>query len=316
MRKNILAMVLLLFGGFSLAAQSRTGTSIYVLPVTGIGSSPEDNSIFYEQLVSELINHNFTPAKAQKGADFSFVGTLAPTDGKEHSFRLGLLDNKTGKTTVEGELLYGTTEDINTQFPVLISNLLYTIPENTGVNDEWRNKWLYVGASAIWSPRIYKGIGTDTQTNLFSFGGGISAELQVFNFLSVGTGLEFAQDMVKISDKEEKASLLEIPVLMKLVLKPGTWFMIEPYAGVQFNIPFESDTYKPSGVSMLAGLQYSVKAGPGAFFVDARFGMDLSDSTIKVQTASNSKGEEKSFNRTTIHLGVGYKIGAIQRKTK
>jgi len=313
MRKNILAMVLLFCGGLSLSAQSRTGTSVYVLPVTGIGSNVEDNSIFYEQLVSELVNHNFIPAKTQKGADFSFVGTLAPTDGKEFSFRLELLDNKTGKTTVEGELLYETPEDINTQFPVLVSSLLYTIPENTGINDEWRNKWLYVGASFIWSPRIYKG--TDSQTNLLSFGGGISAELHVSNFMSMEAGLEFAQDMYKkpnTKDEYTNYNLLEIPLLLKFVFKPGTWFMIEPYAGVQFNIPFDSNTYKPSGISLLGGLQYGVKAGPGAFFVDARFGIDLSDSTI--QATSNSK--ELSFKRTTIHLGVGYKIGGIQRKTK
>jgi len=307
-------MVLLFCGGLSLSAQSRTSASIYVSPVTGTGSKPEDNTLFYNQLVIELTDQNYVMVMAQDGADFSLVGTLVQTDEGEFSFHLELQDNKIGETTVEGELLYETVDDINSQFPVLVSTLLYTIPDDpipkagTGINDEWRNKWLYVGASAIWSPRIYTG--TETSTNLLSIGGGISAEFHVLNFLSLEAGLEFAQDMVKINDKDEMCSLLEIPLLIKGVFKPGKWFMLEPYAGVQLNIPFESTTKAPA--TFLAGLQYGVKAGPGTFFVNARFGMDIGD--FNVEATSDHDGF--SFKRTTIHVGVGYKFGLINRKTK
>jgi len=104
--------------------------------------------------------------------------------------------------------------------------------------------------------------------------------------------------------------LLEIPLLLKGVIKPSSWFMIEPYVGVQLNIPFDSNTYKPSGVSVLGGLQYGVKAGPGALFVDARFAWDIGDSRVEATPGR----DPLTFQRISIHLGLGYKFGILQKK--
>ena len=314
MRKNILILVLLFCGGFSLTAQAHTGVSIYVPLVNGIGSKPGDNSLLYNQLVSEVKDLGFNAERVQSKADYSLIGTLAPySDDGHFSFHLELLDNKTGETTVEGELVYETVDDINSLFPDLVSTLVYTIPEDdgkpevtgkpkdTGTNDDFLNRWLYIGASAFWTPSLYTG---DSKDNIASFGAGFSAELHVLNFLSLEAGLELVEESVA----NTKYHLLEIPLLLKFVVKPNaTRFMIEPYAGLQLNIIPYTSTIKPSWGTFLAGLQYGIKTGPGLFFVDARLGIDLEKSEVK-------DPNPLSFQRTTFHLGFGYKFGIFQKE--
>ena len=57
-----------------------------------------------------------------------------------------------------------------------------------------------------------------------SFGFGLAAEIQFLNFLAFETGAELAQDWVIIfpdDEAEYRGHMLEIPALLKLVLKPA-----------------------------------------------------------------------------------------------
>jgi hypothetical protein len=311
MRKNIFILALLFCCGFSLAAQSHSGASIYVSPVTGNGSKPEDNSLFYRQLTSELTGQDFKMANTQNGADFSLIGTLAPYGGGQYVFHLGLQDNKTAEVTVEGELLYGTADDINHLFPVLVSSLLYTIPEAAPVkNDEWRNKWLYFGAAAIWTPRFY--LGGVNRYFLQSILGGFSVEFHFLNFMSFETGAELAVDRVNLSDTDfYQNPILEVPLLFKYVIMQGSLFMFEPYAGAQINIPFLDKPYttRPPLFSGVAGFQSGVKAGPGAVFFDMRLAIDFGKLILK-----SSVPDLPAYQRLIFHFGLGYKYGILQRK--
>jgi len=312
--KRIIVWILLLCAAFSLYAQSNNA-AVYVPPVTGTGSKPEDNEFIYKELVSEVTYQHFTLAKTQKDAEFSLVGTLstqpdtAPSGLTQYVLHLELKDNKTNKTRSDGDLVYENPEDIKDMLPSLLYTLLYTIPVSSG-KDNWRNKWLFVGAGAFWTPRIYTA--ESSSTHFASFGGGIFAEYHFLNFLSVAAGFEIASDMIKITAKAEKIYnnvLLEIPVLIKGVFKPGDYFMIEPYAGVHFNIPFDKTTAPPV-FSWLAGFQYGVKAGPGMVFIDPRFSMDIGESLMDADAGV----KDLSFQRYIIHIGIGYKMGFITKR--
>jgi len=311
MRNNILVLALLLCGGFSLAAQSRPDASIYVTPVTGTGSKAEDNSVFYKQLVLELTGQKFNLAKAQDGAGYSLIGSLGNYTGCEGQFvfHLELRENQTGELKAEGDLLYEAPGDVNQQFPVLVTTLLYTIPIDPAVNDEWRNKWLYFGLAVTWTPHFY--IGDGGSLYLGDPHGGFSAECHFLNFLSFETGIELAVDWLNISGKDYRNPMLEIPLLAKFVIKPGSYFMIEPYAGAYINIPF-SDTTKPPLFSWLAGVQSAVKVGPGAIFLDGRFAMDIGKSTVKTAPGV----VVPPYQRYIINIGLGYKYGLFQRNKK
>jgi len=312
--KRFIVLLILLCSSFPLCAQVKYA-AIYVPPVSGSGGKPENNDLFYKQLVAEVTYQHFKVAKTLNDADYTLAVTLSAHSGNkasdvtQYNLHIELKDNKTGKKLAEGDLEYGIAEEIKDLFPSLVYTILNTIPEEAGKYN-WRNKWLYAGAGAIWTPRIYAS--ESVSTHLASFGGGVFAEFHFLNFLSVEAGVEFASDMIKILAKAEENYpnyLLEIPVLLKYVIKLGDYFILEPYAGAQFNIPLDKTT-KPPLFSLLAGFQYGVKAGPGIFYIDPRFSMDIGESVM--ETVPSFK--DLSFQRYIIHLGIGYKYGFFTKR--
>jgi hypothetical protein len=308
--KKFIICILLLYSSFSLYAQTNSA-AVYVPPVTGTGSRPSDNEFIYNQLLSEVEYQHFILAKAKKDAEFSLAGTISlhPINDGQYVLHLALIDNKTNKSLSDGELVYESPEEIKALFPSLVYTLLYTIPQGSG-KDNWRNKWLFAGAKFFWTPRIYTS--ESASAHLVNFGGGIFTEYHFLNFLSVETGFEIASDLTKVYAKigEDYSSvLLEIPVLIKFVIKPGEHFLLEPYAGVHFNIPFEK-TIMPPAVSWLVGFQYGVKAGPGVVYIDPRFSMDIGESAM----GPDSAFKDLPFQRYIIHLGVGYKLGFFTKR--
>jgi hypothetical protein len=311
--KICIALILLLFSSLPslpLFAQSGKHTfSVYVAPVSGDGGKPEDNYSFYRQVVSELEYQHYILAKTEKNAEFSLVGTLSPhayntirTTGKQYIFRLELQDNKTGDTMMDGELVYETVDDVKYTLPSMVSMLVLTIPEDTG-RDNWRDKWLYLGAAAFWTPRVYAA--ENTSTYFANIGGGVYAEFHFLNFMSFEAGMEFASDLINISASTVaiyRSYLFEVPLMLKIALKPGGSFMLEPYGGVQFNVPLNKTAIPPL-LSWLAGFQYGVKAGPGVMFVDPRFSMDIGKSKMGPGITG------PLFQRYVLHLGIGYKYG-------
>jgi len=308
--KKYFVLILLLCAVFSLYAQSNTA-AVFVPPVTGTGSKPGDNEYFYKQLIFEVTYQKFILAKAKKDAEFSLVGTLSehPDNPREYVLHLAIVDNKTNKSRSDGELVYESPEDIKDLFPSLVYTLLYTIPSGSG-KDNWRNQWMYAGVSAFWTPRIYAS--ESLSANLVNFGGGAFTEYHVLNFLAIGAGFELASDLTKVYSKDDENYsniLLEIPVYVKFVYKPGDYFLLELYGGVHLNIPFEKTTVPPA-VSWLAGFQYGVKAGPGVIFIDPRFSMDIGESFMDRDSAF----KDLSFQRYILHLGVGYKMGFFTKR--
>jgi len=309
MRKNILILALLFCAGFSLTAQTRLDASIYITPVTGAGSKQEDNSLFYKQLVLGLTeNNNFLLAKTQNGSDYSMTGSLAryidAASGGLFNFHLELRDSKTGEIKAEGDLLYAAPDDVIQQVPDLVSTLLRTIPEDTGIDDEWRNKLLYLGEAITWAPRYYD-FGKDPSFTYYDPYFSFSFEYHFLDFMSLETGIELATDGFTLPDGFYRETMIEIPFLIKYVIKPGAYFMLEPYAGLYFSIS-PRRIIKPFPVAWLVGFQYGVKAGPGAVFVDARYARDFGPSTAGTGV----------FWRNLFYFGIGYKYGLIQRKGK
>jgi len=332
MRKSILVLALSLFGGFYLAAQSRPPeASIFVKPVTGYGSKSDDNTFFYKQLLQEIISQDFNLANTQKGANFTLIGSLAryALSEKQYAFHLELRDNKTGELKVDGDLLYETAEDVRQQMPFLVSSLLYTIPaeivaevaEDIEIENDWRDKLLYLGLAAKWTPGFYSGTVTQPATASrvpAGFQVGLSIGFHFASFMSVETGVEAQLDGVKAAVNGKPATdyhgiIIGVPLLLKLCLKPGANSMLEPYVGPYFNITqiniFQAGNLNPAFISIETGLQYSFKAGPGAIFLDAAFAMDLDKSQVKV-----SKDINIPYHRINLHVGLGYRIGLIQRK--
>lgn len=258
----------------SLWSQSSQDITIFIPAVSGTVGSIEDMAYFTEMLIMEVTTRNYTVTAAMDGAMYSLTGTTDfvafPDEGTApYSLQLSLTDNDTGATMLEQDIVYTSPEDVNNYLPMLIFHFLANIPlppESAGMlleTDDWRHKWLYFSAGVFWSPRLYSG--TFRSASLVNFGLALSIELHLLPMVSLESGAELASDWVAVSPENSidyQGQVLEIPLLLKLVLKPGRHYMIEPYAGAQFNWSLNKFTIPPL-VSVLTGVQYGVKAGPG-----------------------------------------------------
>jgi hypothetical protein len=271
---------------------------------------------FYNKLVSEVKEQDFILAKTLTESEFYYIGALSASPdasesgSKQFVFRLTLLDTKTNAVQSEGDVVYENTEELDSAFSTLVYTLLLTIPEGVGKNN-WRNKWVYASASVFWTPRAYAS-DSSAAMHVVNFGAGVYGEMQFMDFLAAGIGFEFTTDMLRVSANDEEIPsnfLLEIPVVIKHVIKPGEYFLLEPYLGIQLNIPFAPDT-KPPIISGLLGFEYGVKLGPGVLYIDPRFSLDLGKSVMDPESVH--RGLE--FQRYIIHIGAGYKLGFFTKR--
>jgi hypothetical protein len=308
----------LLLAGFPLFAQGY-----FIMPVSGAGKGPEDNAFFAAYLARQVSANSHIINERQDRADFIITPELGSWPGQNSSeplffLRITLTDNKTKKIINEQELIYSTLENADNLVKVAAGSIFSgVIPiygeGGSGSDDgdvyEWRDKWLYLGGAFFWNPRIYYGYGQSVQ--MMNFGAGIFGELQFLNFLSVEASVTMTPDWIGIQGMvgdEYRDWILEIPVLVKFILKPAAHYMIEPYAGIHVNIPLYGVSEIPM-FSWRAGLQYGVKAGPGIIFIDPCFSMDLGDSSI---TRISDK-VTIPYSRYVLYLGVGYKYGFFSR---
>jgi hypothetical protein len=337
---KICIVCLLLFGAvFSLYAQANEGVSLFISPVSGTGSTPEDNAAFTDLLFRELGARNFNLKETSHEASYSLFGTLVPVDADSDDATSGtaaryslsiILQDKDGEERFKQDFQYTTLEEGNRYLSTLLFYMLeeifameIAVPVDQDLidRDAWRNKQWYIGAHAFWDPRIY--YGSTLSTHLANFGLGLSAEfhfqkyavgkLTFLKYISLGTGLELASEWVVASPRsgdEYRNMLLQIPFSIHGVFKPGDKYFHELYGGVQANIPMFPDTV-PALFSWKAGFQYGIKAGQGVAYADLRFSMDFGESGLRADHPS----ETRQYDRYMMYLGIGYKydiVGMIQ----
>jgi len=353
MKKWVWAVML--FGGvFSLPAQVGTHTQaapnpadskddvfVYILPVTGEGSSQQDNAFIAGILAEEVKTRGYIPVSSARVADYLLIGTLAPyvepksegeseweTDGGADAggwapdeprsgmyvFTAKLQENHAKRILAEQDLIYRSLEDFVQVFPIVMNNIFSHPLVMPGKDeDAWRNMWLYARAAAVWTPRVY--YGELQSTYYLNFGGSIGAEFQFLDYMSAELNIEMAPDWIINTPMHEDKYLdliMNIPLIIKYIAKPSRHFMIEPYTGIQFNISFFSVAIPPV-CSWLLGLQYGVKAGEGVVFVEPRIAADIGNSSLNVPRIGI---ETDAYRRFTIYLGAGYKYGFYTRNKK
>ena len=182
--------------------------------------------------------------------------------------------------------------------------------------DDWRDRWLFFNLSAAWAPRVYRAYGTEMDemsVNPLNLGFGFYPELRVLDSVALETGFGLARDAIRVVVSPQNLEtevfpdfMLEIPLLLKIVLKPGDTFLLEPYSGIGLNFSL-METTRPSRLSWIVGYQHGVSAGPGGLFFDFRFSMDLATATL-------AKRPDITYQRYGLQIGVGYKYGIIPRR--
>ncbi|MCL2442588.1 MAG: hypothetical protein FWD13_03890 [Treponema sp.] len=249
----------------------------------------EDN---YEP-IPQLQNQNRQPLNPEIGNSVLILELIHTKDNtvfaRRHLFYL-YQDNDTG---------------LNEALTIIVREMLSYLPEIEEIRDS-RSNWLFLEASALWTPRLYSNEGNSLY--LANFGGRLALDFQLFDFMSLSIGAQVTQDWFVVTGNEgddNRDLILEFPLALKFIIKPGNNLMLEPYGGISYNYSY-LETTQPSIFSWFAGLQIGTKAGPGILFIDGRFSMDLYPSTM---------GTTLEYQRYMAQIGFGYKIGLIRKNS-
>ena len=294
------------------------------MPVTGTGSNLGENKLIYDMLRNDVAERKYALVKNRNNADYLLIGTISFTDEivtRNPNIRweqplffilsLELQDSNTQVTIAEQKLHYNNLDDIRKMFPYLMYDIFFQPLAKTQADRSWQNNWFYLGANVYWTPRIYEGM--DQSFNFSNFGGGVSLEWHFLPFMTLETGAEIVSDWLTVYDGSDiyfRELLLEIPLLVKWVIKPSDKFALEPYGGMYYNISLANIT-ATTMFSWTAGLRYNLKIPhAGILYIDPRFSMDIGDSYL--DTGYNN--DLIRYSRYIMHFGIGYKFGFAPKR--
>jgi hypothetical protein len=335
---------LLVFLPFVLFAQTKSGTRIYIAPCTG--NDEADTRFFDENFAREVAAAGYTVVQNETEGDYRIdLQTEDNTeygeyeDAKLRILNISLTDISGGRELISFGWEYDAAEEmvewsldmLYQSIPDPVSPTLRagaSSPASPPGSGKWRDKWLYAlaygGADFTWflseningAEYTYTGpLLADGRRKYINTGNsqggriqplaGLGAEFRFLDYLSAETGLKF-----RLNDVEgnENIPVLAFPLYIKFILKPGKLFMLEPYAGIEFNISANREAVEPAIVSAAGGFQFGIWGGkPGVAFIDTNLSVDLGLSKVK-----GPYGEGK-FQRIALGFSVGYKFGFYDR---
>jgi hypothetical protein len=152
----------------------------------------------------------------------------------------------------------------------------------------WADKWLYIGIRGGGSLRFYalsEDVDGETGAASFTYEVGAQLSLQIVRFLAFQLEALYTQDSFEYITEDTynssfKSSSLMLPALAKVTFRTKR-FLFAAFGGAYMTIPlgqmeFESDIDDPGSydfavpVGLTGGVNFGVKLGPGALFLDAR----------------------------------------------
>jgi hypothetical protein len=335
-------ILLLVFSPFVLFAQTNGDTRVYIAPCTG--DEEADSRFFDENFARELSAAGYMVVQNETAANYRINLQTEPNadygeyeDAKLRILNIALTYTRTGREIIRFSWEYDSPREMAGWSLDILYRIMPNLasPEDGDVSPasppepgQWRNKRFYAlaygGADFTWflseningaeytytGPLLSNGrrkyINTgNNQGGMIRPLAGAGAEFQFLDYLSAETGLKFRFNNV---EDNKNVPVLSLPLYLKFVLKPGRLFMLEPYAGIEFNISTNPEAIRPAVVSAAGGFQFGIWGGrPGAAFIDANFSVDLGLSDVKGPYGAGK------FQRIALGFAVGYKFGFYNR---
>jgi TolB-like protein len=190
----------------------------------------------------------------------------------------------------------------------------------------WANKWLYFGIRGGGSLRLYS-LSDDIEGDLgatpLSLEAGAQLSLQIVRFLAIQIEALYTRDSLEYTGDTSQGNTYQSSFasssLLPGALVKATWrtrrFLFAAFGGAYMTIPLGQIDYKsdidedgsydfsvPVGVT--GGVNFGIKMGPGALFLDARYSKDLGNTSI-----SDSGGTMAVYSRDAVSLSLGYEFG-------
>jgi hypothetical protein len=340
--KRYILIAVFLFSALALSAQSRDDVKVFLSPVSG--GIPEQQMFFAENFKMELLGANYAVVDSQTDSDYTM--NLIITQELEDSYEddtggmvvqeivnvltVSLMDSKDGREVLQFSWAFENLEEMYEWNLHLIYQAMANVPltKLSAVADtnHWRNKWIYVRASFDYPIAFYAYPSPSGIYSMDSNGNAVDSsplDHKVLPFPGFTAGVEFqflnwmsveGNAQLRFEDPISHTFIPSLNVELKFPLKPSRHFMIEPYAAVSLPANTSMETVEFPRVGFGGGAQLGVRGGSmGAFFVDVNF--IYYPTRVKTQNTDAYKPEPKTieWEHFVVGLGIGYKIGFINR---
>jgi hypothetical protein len=323
-------------------SQTRRDTLVYVLDIEG-GTAGE-RRFFAENLRMEIPAAGYTLTNDILEADYALGCYLVDEEAGEGRLLVcSLLDAQDEKELVSTALLYHAVEEAYEMLPYVIWSMFANAPlkspppekeiveiekevpvyielprekdeppEPGEPPDAWKYRWLFLNARVGLSSRYYFAVSdTAPSASILTLDAGFESELHLFNFLVLQLGLNFALDRAEYRRSPANpspivyaTSVLSAPLMVKYLFNPSPLTTLGPYLGAYASFPLLGAA-KPPPFGLLAGLDLSVKTGPGVLLFDLRYAADLGNTDVMDSAID--------YYRMFLTLSVGYKFGIAKR---
>jgi hypothetical protein len=296
----------------------------FKMELMGANYAVVDNQLDSDYTLGLTITQEAETYEAEPGAPAEETGDIV------NVLTISLQDSNDGREVLQFSWAFDTLEEMYEWNLHLIYQAMANVPLTkltiVPETDHWRNKWLYVRASFDYPITFYaypdpsaihktpvSGQATDYSVldhKVLPFPGmTLGVEFQFLNWMSAEGDFK-----VNFGDPLSTAFIPAIDFQLKFPLKPSKHFMIEPYGIVTFPTTTATDTTEFPRLGIGGGAQFGVKGGSmGAFFVDVNYVHYLGKVVTKNRDTNKPEPSTINWNRFSVGLGIGYKIGFINR---
>jgi len=303
--------------------------------IQGFGNRIDQVTFFRDAFMAEAeaAGFNVIDRFDFKFADYGIRFDITPNanvNEQQFIFTISLVRIKDLGVMVTATYAFNDLEEMAPYTQYLFFRLVSNIPGygSGTVNPAWKNKWLYLRLSFDYPITIYElkpngllggvALSNDDPSSMpldnkimALPGAAVGMELQLLNWLSI-------EPLVRASMEELFGKYyysISAEVDLKFPIKTN-YFMIEPYLAASY--PFiKPDIFVEFPLfGFGGGVQVGVRGGSmGAFFIDVNYMYWLYDAVAKNPYAVQYPYPDKiHYRRYVIGLGVGYKLGFINRK--
>ena len=355
MMKKVFSFTVLLFLAISSFAQEGVpNTGNRYIFIEGTAEREDQLEFFMTNFVMEAGSAGYivTEKKSEAAHTMKFSVTSNTTDSgqdaNKYVIRISLIRNSDDFENIVFDFFFTDLEEMYMYNRSLFQNATIYIPPLTEEDlilarepdNRWKNKWIYVRASFNYPITFYmlKGDGLYKGVSLYSGtyeeptgfgplehsvtalpGATLGFEVQFLNFMSLEINFQLSMGDTRSNTFINMAfgTDLKFPVKFENII-------LVPYAASMFFLNtspvFKEFPFFAAG----AGIQLCARGGKhGAFFADVNYMFSFSDAVMKnpylVYPEANQlypKPEEIHYNRSVIGIGIGYKIGFLDRIKK
>jgi hypothetical protein len=204
------------------------------------------------------------------------------------------------------------------------------LPGAASTPDDWKNKWIYLGARGSFSLGFYENLKGLIDSSVYlsqelrglgAVEGAVFFSAAVFPFFALQTEAAINADTFELFAQNRALmtvsyTSLTIPLLAKAVWRPSI-FMVQAYIGPYLSLPLGQVTVKhgngqyqaDAGVvpGLMVGGGGGIKLGPGVLFAGLRYAADLGPLTMV------HNGTQDISRRNKLTFSLGYELGFLNK---